>query len=65
MSQEGWEAPQLYIRRCNHTQGSLCPCDEERGEVAKEMSGRHGSSVPDGCFKKDWTEKGRASRRQG
>lgn len=53
MSQEGWEAPQMYIRRCNHTQGSLCPRDEERGEVAEEMSRQHESSLPDHCFNKD------------
>lgn len=48
----------------SHT-GNLCPSDEESGEVAKEISGRHGSSLPECCFKKVSREKGRANMRQG
>ena len=49
--------PKMYIRLRNHTQGCLCPRDEERGEVAKEISGRHGGSLLGCCFKKVRTER--------
>lgn len=29
----------MHIRLCNHTQDILCPSDEEREEVAKEIHG--------------------------